>query len=110
MKKSKATLAIVFMVALYAGVSYVEYDLAMHFRILFSVATVCGLFVLVSALVERPKATKTRLDFILVRWPLCCNPSIFVWRFACSHSRSARDPARVALATARCKDRVRRNS
>ena len=63
MKKSKATLAIVFMVALYVGVSYVEYDLAMHFRILFSVATVCGLFVLVSALRRAPEGYEDETGF-----------------------------------------------
>ncbi len=55
MKNVKATIAFIFMVALYVSVSYVEYDLVMHFRILSSVAGVCALFVLLSALLRAPE-------------------------------------------------------
>jgi len=55
MKNPKATIAFVFMVALYAGVSCVEYDPAMHFRILSSVASVLALVVLMGGLFRAPE-------------------------------------------------------
>ena len=55
MKSAKSVVAFIFMVALYAGVSCVECDLAMHFRILSSVAIVCALSVLFGALIRSPE-------------------------------------------------------
>jgi hypothetical protein len=63
MKNAKATLAFVFMVALCAGVSCVEYDLAMHFRILSSVTSVCGLIVLLGALLRAPEGYEDETGF-----------------------------------------------
>jgi hypothetical protein len=65
MNNAKATMAFVFMVALYAGVSCVEYDLAMHFRILFSVASVCALIALLSALFRAPEGYEDKNGFHL---------------------------------------------
>jgi hypothetical protein len=63
MKTAKATIAFIFMVVLYAGVSCVEYDLAMRFRILSSVAIVCALSVLVGALIRSPEGYEDENGF-----------------------------------------------
>jgi hypothetical protein len=63
MKNAKATIAFVFMVALYAGVSCVEYDLAMHFRILSSVASVLALVVLMGGLFRAPEGYEDQNGF-----------------------------------------------
>jgi hypothetical protein len=63
MKTAKATITFIFMVALYAGVSCVEYDLAIHFQILSSVAIVCALLVLVGALIRSPEGYEDETGF-----------------------------------------------
>jgi len=55
--------AFMFPVVLWATVAGVEYDLATRFRILSSVASVCGLFVLVSALLRAPEGYEDENGF-----------------------------------------------
>ncbi len=52
-----------FPVVLWVTVASVEYDLAMRFRILSSVASVCGLFVLVGALLRAPEGYEDENGF-----------------------------------------------
>ncbi|PYK17466.1 MAG: hypothetical protein DME55_10120 [Verrucomicrobia bacterium] len=52
-----------FPVVLWVTAASVEYDLAMHFRILSSVASVCGLFVLVGALLRAPEGYEDDTGF-----------------------------------------------
>ncbi len=52
-----------FPVVLWVTVASVEYDLAMRFRILSSVASVCGLFVLVGALLRAPEGYEDETGF-----------------------------------------------
>jgi hypothetical protein len=52
MKEAKSVIGFIFLVILFVTVGCVEYDLAMHFRILSSIASVCALFVLLSALLR----------------------------------------------------------
>jgi hypothetical protein len=55
MRRAKSVVAFMFPVVLWVTVASVEYDLAMRFRILSSVASVCGLFVLAGALLRAPE-------------------------------------------------------
>jgi hypothetical protein len=63
MKNAKATIAFIFMAALYAGLSCAEYDLAMHFRIASSVASVCALIVLLTELARAPEGYEDNNGF-----------------------------------------------
>jgi hypothetical protein len=60
MKRAKSAIAFIFLAVL--GVS-VEYDLAMHFRIASSVASVCGLIVLLGALLRAPEGYEDETGF-----------------------------------------------
>ena len=55
MKNAKSAIAFVFLVILFVTVSCAEYDLAMHFRIASSVASVLALVVLVGGLFRAPE-------------------------------------------------------
>jgi hypothetical protein len=55
--------AFIFPVVLWVTVTGVEYDLATRFRILSSVASVCGLFVVVGALLRAPEGYEDETGF-----------------------------------------------
>ena len=63
MKRAKSVVAFMFLVVLWVSVASVEYNLAMRFRILSSVASVCGLFVLVGALLRAPEGYEDDTGF-----------------------------------------------
>jgi hypothetical protein len=63
MKKAKSVIAFIFVVILYVTAASAEYDLAMHFRILYGVASVCALFVLVGALIRSPEGYEDETGF-----------------------------------------------
>jgi hypothetical protein len=63
MRRAKSVVAFMFPVVLWVTAASVEYDLAMHFRILSSVASVCGLFVLVGALLRAPEGYEDDTGF-----------------------------------------------
>ena len=63
MKKAKSAIAFIFLVVLGVSVAGVEYDLAMHFRIASSVASVCGLIVLLGALLRAPEGYEDETGF-----------------------------------------------
>jgi hypothetical protein len=112
MKNAKSVIAFVFLVILFVTAAWAEYDLAMHFRIASSVASVCGLIALLGALLRAPEGYEDETGFHIgaladagLLKPLSsCPPTGLL------HFRSAGDRARGALATARRKDRVPQNS
>jgi hypothetical protein len=61
--KAKSVIAFVFLIVIWVSVTAVEYDLAMHFKILSSVASVCALFVLLSALLRAPEGYEDENGF-----------------------------------------------
>jgi hypothetical protein len=63
MKNAKSVIAFVFLVILFVTAVWAEYDLAMHFRIASSVATVCGLIVLLGALLRAPEGYEDETGF-----------------------------------------------
>jgi hypothetical protein len=64
MKKAKLVIAFIFMVVLVLSVVVVEYDLVMYFGILFDVlASVCGLSVLLGALLRAPEGYEDENGF-----------------------------------------------
>jgi uncharacterized protein YebE (UPF0316 family) len=63
MKEAKSMIAFICLVILYVTVACVEYDLTMRFRILSSVASVCGLIVLVGALLRAPEGYEDENGF-----------------------------------------------
>lgn len=56
-------IAFICLVIFYVTVACVEYDLTMRFRILSSVASVCGLIVLVGALLRAPEGYEDENGF-----------------------------------------------
>jgi len=63
MKNAKATIAFVFLIMLWVSAAGVEYDLAMHFRILSSVASVLTLVVLMGGLFRAPEGYEDENGF-----------------------------------------------
>jgi hypothetical protein len=63
MKNAKSVIAFVFLVILFVTAACGEYDLAMHFRIASSVASVCGLIVLLGALLRAPEGYEDENGF-----------------------------------------------
>ena len=63
MKNAKPVIAFVFLVILFVTAAWAEYDLAMHFRIAPSVASVCGLIVLLGALLRAPEGYEDENGF-----------------------------------------------
>jgi hypothetical protein len=63
MKRAKSLVAFMFLVLLWVGVTGVEYDLAMHFRILSSFVGVCALSVLLAALLRAPEGYEDENGF-----------------------------------------------
>jgi hypothetical protein len=63
MRRAKSVVAFMFPVVLWVTVASVEYDLAMRFRILSTVASVCGLFLLVGALLRAPEGYEDDTGF-----------------------------------------------
>jgi hypothetical protein len=63
MKNAKSVIALVFLVILFVTTAWAEYDLAMHFRIASSVASICGLIVLLGALLRAPEGYEDENGF-----------------------------------------------
>jgi hypothetical protein len=63
MKNAKSAIAFVFLVMFFVTTAWAEYDLAMHFRIASSVASVCGLIVLLGALFRAPEGYEDETGF-----------------------------------------------
>jgi hypothetical protein len=61
--KAKSALAFVFLVLIWAIAAGIEYDLAIHFRILFSVASVLALIVLLAGLCRAPEGYEDESGF-----------------------------------------------
>ena len=55
--------AFMFLVVLWVSVAKVEYNMAMRFRILSSVASICGLLVLLGALLRAPEGYEDETGF-----------------------------------------------
>ena len=55
--------AFMFLVVLWVSVAKVEYNMAMRFRILSSVASICGLVVLLGALLRAPEGYEDENGF-----------------------------------------------
>jgi hypothetical protein len=63
MRNAKSAIAFVFLVILFVTAAWAEYDLAMHFRIASSVASVCVLIVLLGALFRAPEGYEDETGF-----------------------------------------------
>jgi hypothetical protein len=63
MKRAKSMVAFMFLVVLWVSVAKVEYNMAMRFRILSSVASICGLLVLLGALLRAPEGYEDETGF-----------------------------------------------
>ncbi len=63
MMNAKSLIAFVFLVILFVTIACAEYDLAMHFRIASSVASVCALIVLLGALLRAPEGYEDENGF-----------------------------------------------
>jgi hypothetical protein len=63
MKRAKSVVAFIFLVVLWVSVAKVEYNMAMRFRILSSVASICGLLVLLGALLRAPEGYEDETGF-----------------------------------------------
>ena len=63
MKTAKSAIAYVFLIVIWVSAAGVEYDLAMHFRILSSVASVLGLVVLLGGLFRAPEGYEDENGF-----------------------------------------------
>jgi hypothetical protein len=63
MKTVKSVIAFVFLIVIWVSATGVEYDLAMHFRILSSVASVLALVVLLAGLFRAPEGYEDRNGF-----------------------------------------------
>jgi len=63
MKRAKSVVAFMFLVVLWVSVAKVEYNMAMRFRILSSVASICGLLVLLAALLRAPEGYEDENGF-----------------------------------------------
>jgi hypothetical protein len=63
MKTAKSVIAFVFLVVIWVSATSIEYDLAMHFQILSSVASVCGLLALLGALLRAPEGYEDENGF-----------------------------------------------
>ena len=63
MKAAKSAIAFVFLILIWVSAAGIEYDLAMHFRILFSVASVLGLVVLLGGLSRAPEGYEDENGF-----------------------------------------------
>ena len=63
MKRAKSVVAFMFLVVLWVSVAGVEYNMAMRFRILSSVASICGLLVLLGALLRAPEGYEDETGF-----------------------------------------------
>jgi hypothetical protein len=61
--KAKSAIAFVFLVVIWVSAAAIEYDLAMHFRILSSVATVLALLVLLGGLFRAPEGYEDESGF-----------------------------------------------
>ena len=111
--RAKLVIAFVCLIMVSVSVASVEYELVMSFGIPFNLfASVFALFVLLAALLRASEGYEDANGFHIWcasgRRSRCSGPvSIAAGLF---HSRSARDRARAALATARHKDPARQNS
>jgi len=63
MKRAKSVVAFMFLVVLWVSVASVEYNMAMRFRILSSVASISGLLVLLGALLRAPEGYEDETGF-----------------------------------------------
>jgi hypothetical protein len=63
MKRAKSAVAFMFLVVLWVSVAKVEYNMAVRFRILSSVASICGLLVLLGALLRAPEGYEDENGF-----------------------------------------------
>ena len=63
MKRAKSVVAFIFLVVLWVSVAKVEYNMAVRFRILSSVASICGLLVLLGALLRAPEGYEDETGF-----------------------------------------------
>jgi hypothetical protein len=63
MKRAKSAVAFMFLVVFWMSVASVEYDVAMRFRILSSIASICGLLVLLGALRRAPEGYEDENGF-----------------------------------------------
>ncbi len=63
MKRAKSAVAFMFLVVLLGSVASVEYNMAMRFRILSSVASICGLLALLGALLRAPEGYEDETGF-----------------------------------------------
>jgi len=61
--KAKSVIAFVFLIMLWVSATGVEYDLAMHFRILSSVASALALVVLMGGLFRAPEGYEDQNGF-----------------------------------------------
>lgn len=61
--KAKAAIAFGVLILIWVSAACIEYDLAMHFRILFSVASVLGLVVLLGGLFRAPEGYEDENGF-----------------------------------------------
>ena len=61
--KAKSAIAFVFLILIWVSAAAIEYDLAMHFRILSSVATVLALLVLLGGLFRAPEGYEDESGF-----------------------------------------------
>jgi hypothetical protein len=63
MKRAKSVVAFTVLVVLWVSAASVEYNMAMRFRILSSVASICGLLVLLGALLRAPEGYEDETGF-----------------------------------------------
>jgi hypothetical protein len=61
--KAKSAIAFIFLILIWVCAAGIEYDLAMHFRILFSVASVLGLVALLAGLSRAPEGYEDENGF-----------------------------------------------
>jgi hypothetical protein len=61
--KAKSALAFLFLILIWVCAAGIEYDLAIHFRILFSVASVLALVVLLRGLYRAPEGYEDESGF-----------------------------------------------
>jgi hypothetical protein len=65
MKKANLVITFVFLVLLYVSGLWAEYNLATHFAVMFSVASVSGLLALLGALLLAPEGYENKNGFHL---------------------------------------------
>jgi hypothetical protein len=61
--KAKSAIALVFLIVIWTSAAGIEYSLAMHFKSLFSVASVLGLVVLLGGLCRAPEGYEDENGF-----------------------------------------------